>query len=193
MILEVVKYGHPVLRKKGARIENVTPALHQFIADMFETMYASHGIGLAAQQVGEALQLELHVRMVADVDGESVFRTDGFFLNVGFDRPVIDAAGTIPQPTWPNFNVGQTPLPGQTTSGFGQINTVGGGAGARLARRLEFRRKTPPGRQRSRLHALSRHALLRALDLGSGQNDGRQKAHFAERADRQDRGSEVAS
>ena len=57
MILPVVKYGHPALRQKGARIESVTVELKQLIADMFETMYASKGIGLAAQQVGQALQL----------------------------------------------------------------------------------------------------------------------------------------
>jgi peptide deformylase len=57
MILEVVKYGHPVLRQKGARIEKVTLEIKKLIADMFETMHANHGIGLAAQQVGHALQL----------------------------------------------------------------------------------------------------------------------------------------
>ncbi len=57
MILEVVKYGHPVLRQKGARIEKITLEIKKLIADMFETMNANHGVGLAAQQVGQALQL----------------------------------------------------------------------------------------------------------------------------------------
>ncbi len=57
MILPIVKFGHPVLRKKGERIEKITPEIKQLIADMFETMEASHGVGLAAQQVGHALQL----------------------------------------------------------------------------------------------------------------------------------------
>jgi peptide deformylase len=57
MILEVVKYGHPALRQKGARIEKVTPEIKKLAADMFETMHTNHGIGLAAQQVGQALQL----------------------------------------------------------------------------------------------------------------------------------------
>ena len=57
MILEVVKYGHPALRQKGARIEKITPDIQTLIADMFETMYAAKGVGLAAQQVGRALQL----------------------------------------------------------------------------------------------------------------------------------------
>ena len=67
MILPVVKYGHPVLRQKGARVESVTLEIKQLIADMFETMYASKGIGLAAQQVGKALQLTvLDLRAVTD-------------------------------------------------------------------------------------------------------------------------------
>jgi len=67
MILPVVKYGNPILRQKGARIETVTPEIKQIIADMFETMYATKGIGLAAQQVGKALQLTvLDLRGVED-------------------------------------------------------------------------------------------------------------------------------
>lgn len=67
MQLEVVKYGTPVLRQKGTRIDAVTPAIAQLIDDMFETMYAARGIGLAAQQIGQALQLTvIDVRGVAD-------------------------------------------------------------------------------------------------------------------------------
>src|SRR5882724_9090180 len=67
MILKVVKYGNPVLRKKGARIESVTAEIKRLIADMFETMYAYKGIGLAAQQVGIPIQLTvIDVRGVTD-------------------------------------------------------------------------------------------------------------------------------
>ena len=67
MILPVVKYGHPVLRKKGARIETVTGDIEKLIHDMFETMRAARGVGLAAQQIGEALQLAvIDVRGVKD-------------------------------------------------------------------------------------------------------------------------------
>ena len=67
MILEIVKYGHPVLRKKGERIEQITPEIKQLIADMFETMEENHGVGLAAQQVGVAKQLTvIDVRAVTD-------------------------------------------------------------------------------------------------------------------------------
>jgi len=67
MILEITKYGNPVLRKKGTRIEQITPEIEQLVADMFETMYAAAGVGLAAQQVGRALQLTIiDVRGVKD-------------------------------------------------------------------------------------------------------------------------------
>lgn len=67
MILEIVKYGTPILRKKGDRIAEVTPTIKKLISDMFETMYAHKGVGLAAQQVGLALQLTIiDVRGVTD-------------------------------------------------------------------------------------------------------------------------------
>jgi len=56
-----------VLRQKGARIDGITPTIKKLIADMLETMYAHKGIGLAAQQVGLALQLTvIDVRGVTD-------------------------------------------------------------------------------------------------------------------------------
>jgi peptide deformylase len=67
MKLPVVKYGHPVLRQKGARIEKITPEIEQLINDMFDTMYEAKGVGLAAQQVGKALQLTvIDVREATD-------------------------------------------------------------------------------------------------------------------------------
>ena len=67
MILEIVKYGSPVLRQKGAKIESITPEIKKLIADMFETMADRHGVGLAAQQVGVAKQLTvIDVRAITD-------------------------------------------------------------------------------------------------------------------------------
>ncbi len=76
MILEIVKYGHPVLRKKGARIEAITPEIKKLIADMFETMEENHGVGLAAQQVGEAKQLTV-IDIRAVTDRPSTLELDG--------------------------------------------------------------------------------------------------------------------
>ena len=67
MILPIVKYGYPVLRQKGTAIDKITPEIKSLIADMLETMKASNGVGLAAQQVGRALQLAvIDVREVKD-------------------------------------------------------------------------------------------------------------------------------
>ena len=67
MILEIIKYGSPVLRQKGAKIESITPEIKKLIADMFETMADRHGVGLAAQQVGVAKQLTvIDVRAITD-------------------------------------------------------------------------------------------------------------------------------
>lgn len=52
MILKVVKYPEPVLSQPGEPVTEFDDKLREFVADMFETMYAAHGIGLAAPQVG---------------------------------------------------------------------------------------------------------------------------------------------
>jgi peptide deformylase len=57
MILSIVGYGDPVLRKKGVEIPQDYPELNQLVANMYETMYNAYGVGLAAPQVGLALRL----------------------------------------------------------------------------------------------------------------------------------------
>lgn len=52
MKLPVYLYGHPVLRKKSTDITPDYPELKKLVADMFDTMYASEGVGLAAPQIG---------------------------------------------------------------------------------------------------------------------------------------------
>jgi len=88
MILPIVKYGHPVLRKKGERIEAITPQIKQLIADMFDTMTVNHGVGLAAQQVGRALQLT--VIDVADItDRPSTLELKGAPTDVKEIMPLV--------------------------------------------------------------------------------------------------------
>jgi peptide deformylase len=57
MKLPILQYGDPILRAKGKRIEKIDERIRQLIQDMIETMHAANGVGLAAQQVGEPLQL----------------------------------------------------------------------------------------------------------------------------------------
>ena len=52
MILPIVAYGTPVLKKKGTDITPEYPAFDQLLENMWETMYAANGVGLAAPQVG---------------------------------------------------------------------------------------------------------------------------------------------
>ncbi len=59
MILPIVAYGHPVLRKVAADITPEYPQLDKFIEDMWETMYASSGVGLAAPQVNKDIRFFL--------------------------------------------------------------------------------------------------------------------------------------
>jgi len=57
MILPIIAYGDPVLRKKTASIEKDYPGLKELIADMFETMHEAPGVGLAAPQIGKSVRL----------------------------------------------------------------------------------------------------------------------------------------
>lgn len=57
MKLPIVAYGDPVLKRKAAEIDENYPELDKLIADMFETMYAARGVGLAAPQVGLSIRL----------------------------------------------------------------------------------------------------------------------------------------
>lgn len=57
MILPIVAYGDPVLKKEGEEIEQDFPDLKKLIEDMYETMYAASGVGLAAPQIGQSIRL----------------------------------------------------------------------------------------------------------------------------------------
>ncbi len=79
MILPILEYGDPILRAKGKPIDNIDDRIRELAANMIETMHSANGVGLAAQQVGEALQLTvLDVSLVEDrpstlkVDGKDV-------------------------------------------------------------------------------------------------------------------------
>ena len=59
MILPIYIYGHPVLRKEAQDIDASYPDLEQLIANMWETLDASGGIGLAAPQIGKSIRLSV--------------------------------------------------------------------------------------------------------------------------------------
>lgn len=57
MVLPVIAYGHPILRKVSVDINPDYPELSKLIADMWETMYHTNGVGIAAPQVNKAIRL----------------------------------------------------------------------------------------------------------------------------------------
>ena len=69
MILPIVAYGDPVLKKAAEEIDQDYPELEQLVANMFETMYEASGVGLAAPQVGRSIRLFI-------VDGSPFAETD---------------------------------------------------------------------------------------------------------------------
>lgn len=68
MILPVVAYGYPVLRKVAEDITPEYPDLQKLIADMWETLYKSNGVGLAAPQINRSIRLFI-VDTIQIVDG----------------------------------------------------------------------------------------------------------------------------
>ena len=72
MILEIVKYGHPVLRQKGARVEKIDAGIKQLIADMLETVTAAKGVEITFKCGGllsRAIQHELdHLNGILFID-----------------------------------------------------------------------------------------------------------------------------
>jgi peptide deformylase len=88
MKLPIVKYGNPILRAQGKRIEEVDERIHSLAADMLETMHAANGIGLAAQQVGAALQLTvLDVSQVED--RPSLMKLNGIDVDPASAMPLV--------------------------------------------------------------------------------------------------------
>ncbi len=81
MILPVVVYGHPVLRKMSDEIDENYEGLEKLIENMWETMYESDGIGLAAPQIGKNIRL-----IVIDADPLS----DEYPELEGFKRVLIN-------------------------------------------------------------------------------------------------------
>jgi peptide deformylase len=69
MILPIVAYGDPVLKKEAEEIDSEFPELNKLIADMFETMYNASGVGLAAPQIGKSIRMFV-------VDGSPFTETD---------------------------------------------------------------------------------------------------------------------
>jgi peptide deformylase len=88
MILPIFEYGDPILRAKGKPIENIDHRIRELAANMIETMHAANGVGLAAQQVGEALQLTV-LDISAVEDRPSTLKLNGKDVDPKAAMPLI--------------------------------------------------------------------------------------------------------
>lgn len=102
MILPITAYGHPILRKVALDIDKDYPGLDQLIEDMFETMYASSGVGLAAPQINRSIRL-----IVIDASPfEDEYPETKDFKRVFINAKMMDENGE----EWP-FNEGCLSIP----------------------------------------------------------------------------------
>ncbi len=99
MILPIVAYGHPILRKVAEDITPDFPGLDKLIEDMWETMYASNGVGLAAPQINRSIRLfvvdsaQIFNNMDADEKKEAVYPDAPGIKQVFINAHVVEEAG----------------------------------------------------------------------------------------------------
>lgn len=105
MILPIIAYGDPILRKVSRDIDKDYPQLSQLIADMFETMYHARGVGLAAPQIG--LDIRLFVIDASPFDDDEEDKPDfKNFKKVFINAYITDETGK----EWP-FSEGCLSIP----------------------------------------------------------------------------------
>ncbi|MFL6513745.1 MAG: peptide deformylase [Chthoniobacterales bacterium] len=88
MRLRILQYGSPVLRAKGRRVEKIDENIRQLAADMIDTMHAANGVGLAAQQIGQALQLTV-IDVSQVEDRPSTLKLNGRFVDPKAASPLV--------------------------------------------------------------------------------------------------------
>ncbi|HEY5653632.1 MAG TPA: peptide deformylase [Pontiella sp.] len=84
MSLPICTYGNPVLRKKAVEVTEVTAEIHELVKDMFDTMYAERGVGLAAEQVGRTERI-----FVVDIPADGDIGEDGQRENPNIAMPLV--------------------------------------------------------------------------------------------------------
>ncbi|MDQ2721168.1 MAG: peptide deformylase [Bacteroidota bacterium] len=90
MVLPIVAYGNPILRKVGKEILPAYPGLNKLIADMWETMYNSKGVGLAAPQVNKDIRLFImdSIQIIENLEDDE---KDNFPGDTGYKGTFINA------------------------------------------------------------------------------------------------------
>lgn len=89
MKLPIIAYGDSILRKKASEITTDYPDLDILIANMFETMYAAHGVGLAAPQIGLSIRLFI-IDATSFADDEPELKS---FKKIFINAQVVDESG----------------------------------------------------------------------------------------------------
>ncbi len=109
MILPIVAYGDPVLRKKATEIDLEHPNLQELIDNMWETMYHAKGVGLAAPQIGLPIRLfVVDASPFAEDEGHTVGQKE---LLAGFRRVFINAVRLEEEGDNWSFNEGCLSIP----------------------------------------------------------------------------------
>ena len=110
MVLPIIAYGNPVLRKVGKEITPDYPELDKLVADMWETMYNSKGVGLAAPQVGRDIRLfvmdSIQIIENLEEDEKGDFPGDEGYKGVFINAKVLSVGGE----DWP-YNEGCLSIP----------------------------------------------------------------------------------
>jgi peptide deformylase len=106
MVLPIIAYGDPVLRKVGEDITKDYPNLEELISNMFETMYNANGVGLAAPQIGLSIRLFVIDASPFDEDENDGKPSAPNFKKVFINAHIIEEKGK----EWP-FNEGCLSIP----------------------------------------------------------------------------------
>ncbi len=88
MILKVLTFPHPNLRKKSTRVKDVTPEIRTLAQDMLETMYYERGVGLAAPQVDRQIRMVVIDTRSSDEEGNPTME-DMTELEKKYSQPLI--------------------------------------------------------------------------------------------------------
>jgi peptide deformylase len=88
MILDIVQYGHPVLRQKCRPVEVVDERIRQLASDMLETMVDASGVGLAAPQVAEDIRLAV-IDVSHDPECVSLLKVNGADAELESVMPLV--------------------------------------------------------------------------------------------------------
>ena len=106
MILPILSYGNPLLKKKCDEIDAFYPNLKNLIQDMWETMYNAEGVGLAAPQIGKSIRLFI-------IDAKPFFEENNVteFELKNLKRVFINPNLTIAEDETCNFNEGCLSIP----------------------------------------------------------------------------------